>query len=99
MSKDPARPHDEGITDRPAPAGAIQPGVPAGAAPPPPSIRVTGGVLGWIEWAGNKLPDPAMLFVWALLITWGLSALLAPVSFDDVDPRTKRPLEVKNQLE
>src|SRR5688572_21947200 len=66
---------------------------------PPPNIRVTGGMLGWIEWAGNKLPDPAMLFVWALLITWGLSALLAPVSFDDIDPRTKRPLEVKNQLE
>lgn len=46
------------------------------------------GILGWIEWAGNKLPDPAMLFVWALLITWALSALLSRFQFSDIDPRT-----------
>lgn len=57
------------------------------------------GFLGWVEWAGNKLPDPAMLFVWALLLTWLASALLAPMDFaEDIDPRTKKPLEVKNQL-
>ncbi|MBI2808743.1 MAG: AbgT family transporter [Planctomycetes bacterium] len=66
--------------------------VPADSAP----VR---GFLGWVEWAGNKLPDPAMLFVWALLIAWLASALLAPVDFvDDIDPRTKKPLEIKNQL-
>lgn len=97
MSKDATRPHDEGITEKPA-SGAIQAGAPPGAGPPP-DIRGTSGWLGWIEWAGNKLPDPAMLFVWALVITWVLSALLAPVSFDDIDPRTKQPLEVKNQLD
>ncbi len=60
--------------------------------------KPSGGILGWIEWAGNKLPDPAMLFVWALLLTWVLSALLASVDFEDKDPRTEKPIEVKNQL-
>lgn len=51
-----------------------------------------------VEWAGNKLPDPAMLFVWALAITWGLSAALAPVEFAELDPRTQQPIRVVNQL-
>src|SRR5687767_9718922 len=46
------------------------------------------GFLGWIEWAGNKLPDPAMLFVWALLITWVLSKILSQFQFAEIDPRT-----------
>jgi len=54
----------------------------------PPSPPKPTGILGWIEWAGNKLPDPAMLFVWALLITWVLSAILSNVQFADIDPRT-----------
>lgn len=62
------------------------------------AAKPASGILGWIEWAGNKLPDPAMLFVWVLLLTWVLSAVLAPVEFNVNDPRTKRPLEVKNQL-
>lgn len=51
-----------------------------------------------IEWVGNKLPDPALLFVWALFITWGLSAVLASVQFTELDPRSNTPIEVKNQL-
>ncbi|MDA1179982.1 MAG: AbgT family transporter, partial [Planctomycetota bacterium] len=46
-----------------------------------------------IEWIGNKLPDPALLFVWALFITWGLSAVLASVKFTEVDPRSNTPIE------
>jgi aminobenzoyl-glutamate transport protein len=45
-------------------------------------------VLNGIEWAGNRLPDPAMLFVLALGLTMLLSALLAPVEFSAVDPRS-----------
>ncbi len=56
------------------------------------------GLLGWIERAGNRLPDPAMLFVGLLGLTWLLSALLAPVAFTEVDPRTGLALQVKNQL-
>jgi aminobenzoyl-glutamate transport protein len=55
-------------------------------------------LLNFIERAGNKLPDPAILFVIALLITWALSALLAPVSFAELDPRTQQPLQVQNLL-
>jgi aminobenzoyl-glutamate transport protein len=41
-----------------------------------------------LEYAGNKLPDPAMIFVIALGLTWVASALLAPVQFTETDPRT-----------
>ena len=43
--------------------------------------------LNIIEWAGNKLPDPAFLFVWAILITMLASRWLAPVEFAELDPR------------
>lgn len=43
--------------------------------------------LNAIEWAGNKLPDPAFLFVWAILITMLASRWLAPVEFSEIDPR------------
>lgn len=80
----------------PAPGSADKFGPVPPRTPPPP--EKPGGILAWIEWAGNKLPDPAMLFVWALLITWVLSALLAPIAFADIDPRTQQAIEVRNQL-
>jgi aminobenzoyl-glutamate transport protein len=55
-------------------------------------------ILDWIERVGNKLPDPAILFLLALIITWVVSALLAPVSFSAIDPRTGDPVVVKNLL-
>ena len=54
--------------------------------------------LNGIEGVGNKLPDPAMLFLLSLVIVWVLSALLAPVSFEVLDPRTDQPLAIKNLL-
>ena len=54
--------------------------------------------LGGIEVIGNKLPDPAMLFLLSLVIVWGLSALLTSVTFDVIDPRTGEPLAVNNLL-
>ena len=55
-------------------------------------------ILDWIERAGNKLPDPAVLFLIALVLTWIVSALLAPVSFSAIDPRTGDPVVIKNLL-
>ena len=55
-------------------------------------------VLSAIEKVGNKLPDPAMLFLFALIIVWVLSALLAPVHFTVEDPRTGAALQVNNLL-
>lgn len=54
--------------------------------------------LDWIERVGNKLPDPALLFVILLLVVWVASALLSALTFDDIDPRTKKPLLVQSQL-
>jgi len=54
--------------------------------------------LGGIEVVGNKLPDPAMLFLVSLILVWILSALLAPVAFSDLDPRTGEPIQVRNLL-
>lgn len=45
----------------------------------PPSSRFS--VLDAIEWAGNKLPDPAMLFVWCCLIVLVLSAISAELGW------------------
>ncbi len=54
--------------------------------------------LNAIERVGNKLPDPAALFFILLIVVWILSALLAPVQFSEIDPRTGEPLQVRNQL-
>ncbi|HSR69584.1 MAG TPA: AbgT family transporter [Acidobacteriota bacterium] len=54
--------------------------------------------LDTVEVLGNKLPDPSVLFLLALIITWILSWLLAGVAFTEIDPRTGQPLQVQNQL-
>lgn len=60
--------------------------------------RASSGVLDVVERIGNRLPDPALLFVYALLATWALSYVLAPVAFTELDPRSGEPLAVRNQL-
>jgi aminobenzoyl-glutamate transport protein len=54
--------------------------------------------LNTIERLGNKLPDPAALFLILLVVVWVLSALLAPVSFTEIDPRNGQPIKINNQL-
>ncbi|XOV77755.1 MAG: AbgT family transporter [Aestuariibacter sp.] len=51
-----------------------------------------------IERVGNKLPDPAIIFLISLIIVWVLSALLSNVSFSSIDPRTDAPVVVNNLL-
>lgn len=51
-----------------------------------------------IERVGNRLPDPAMLFVIGLLTVWIVSALLASVTFTEIDPRNGKPLQIQSQL-
>ncbi|MDF2177141.1 AbgT family transporter [Aliiglaciecola sp. CAU 1673] len=58
----------------------------------------TSRALDWIERVGNKLPDPAMIFLISLFIVWALSALLADVSFSAIDPRTGEAVVVNNML-
>ncbi|MEX2495986.1 MAG: AbgT family transporter [Woeseia sp.] len=54
--------------------------------------------LAAVERVGNKLPDPAMLFVLLLVTVWFLSWALSGVEFGVVDPRTGEPLRIVNQL-
>lgn len=54
--------------------------------------------LNWIERAGNKIPDPALLFFYGLLIVWGLSAVLSLIDFDLIHPITKQSIEINNLL-
>ena len=62
------------------------------------TVGGTTGFLGAVERIGNKLPDPAMLFVGLLGIVWILSWLLSYVTFDVVHPRTGEPIQIINQL-
>ena len=57
-----------------------------------------GGFLGTVERVGNKLPDPAVLFIALLFIVWVLSWLLSYVTFDVIDPRSGEGLVIQNLL-
>jgi aminobenzoyl-glutamate transport protein len=57
-----------------------------------------GGFLGTVERIGNKLPDPAVLFIALLFIVWILSWLLSYVTFDVIDPRSGEALTIQNLL-
>jgi aminobenzoyl-glutamate transport protein len=56
------------------------------------------GMLNAIEYVGNKLPDPAVLFIIVLFIVWIFSALLANTAFAELDPRTGEPIQINNLL-
>ena len=62
------------------------------------TARGNGGFLGTVERVGNKLPDPAVLFIALLFIVWVLSWLLSYFTFSYIDPRSGEPIVVYNQL-
>lgn len=74
----------------PTPAATV-PHVPQ----PPPSLRW----LRHVEALGNRLPDPAALFVLFLAIVLGTSWWLSSSTFSLVDPRTGSPLRIVNLLD
>ena len=55
-------------------------------------------MLNIIEKIGNKLPDPAILFFISLLLVWVISALMAPIEFSDINPRTGEAIKIQNLL-
>ncbi len=59
---------------------------------------LTTRILASVERAGNRLPDPAVLFIMLLFAVWGLSWLLSYVTFDLVDPRSGEALVINNLL-
>ncbi|MFK8016185.1 MAG: AbgT family transporter [Gammaproteobacteria bacterium] len=54
--------------------------------------------LARVEIVGNKLPDPAVLFIALLFIVWALSFALSGIDFGVIDPRTGDALNINNQL-
>ncbi len=62
------------------------------------SAAVNGGFLGTVERVGNKLPDPAVLFIALLFIVWVLSWFLSYVTFDVFHPATGERIVIINQL-
>lgn len=75
----------------------------------PDHRRLLRGLLDAVERIGNRLPDPAVIFLVGVVVTLVLSAVLAPVHFTETDPRTLKldaagnviasaPIAVKNLL-
>ncbi len=54
--------------------------------------------LDFIERNGNKLPDPAILFLILMLTIWVVSALISSIQFTELDPRTQSPIVITNLL-
>ena len=59
---------------------------------------LTTRMLATVERVGNKLPDPAVLFIALLFIVWVLSWILSYVTFGVIDPRSNEPLVINNLL-
>ncbi len=55
-------------------------------------------LLGWVEKVGNRLPDPAFLFLFALLLVWVASLVFAGYEFSVPARDRVRILAVQNQL-
>ncbi len=64
----------------------------------PSSNSLFNRFLNNIERAGNKLPDPAILFFYLMVFVWILSAILSPIDFGEVHPLTGAELSVNNLL-
>lgn len=74
-------------------------------APTDPTPDRTATPRGWlarsldaVERIGNRLPDPAVLFVLLMVLAWVVSALLSNMTFAEIDPRSGKPIEIRNLL-
>ncbi|WP_444995711.1 AbgT family transporter [Aliikangiella sp. IMCC44359] len=63
-----------------------------------PSTSWTMRALDKVEKIGNKLPDPAIIFAFCLLVVWILSAIFSQFTFDAIDPRSGKAVVVNNLL-
>ncbi|MEG3193839.1 AbgT family transporter, partial [Lysobacter sp. D1-1-M9] len=54
--------------------------------------------LDGVERVGNRLPDPAVLFLLLMIAVWVVSALMANMDFSEIDPRSGEPVVINNLL-
>ncbi|MGJ4730439.1 AbgT family transporter [Luteimonas sp. SDU101] len=66
--------------------------------PVPPRGGFSSRILDGVERVGNRLPDPAALFLILMLLVWALSWLLSGVEFSAVNPATGEPIRIVNLL-
>ncbi len=66
--------------------------------PAKPDTSLVIRVLDQIEWLGNKLPDPAILFLIGMILTWLLSAWLSTITFSETIPGSSDPIQIENLL-
>lgn len=52
----------------------------------PPIAPRGPGILGWIEYNGNRLPDPVFIFLWLILVVVGISVIAALMGASAVHP-------------
>ena len=64
----------------------------------PPRGGLSSRILDGVERVGNRLPDPAALFLILMLLVWALSWLLSGVEFSAVNPATGEPIRIVNLL-
>src|SRR5690606_29211952 len=55
-------------------------------------------LLDFVERAGNKLPDPAILFFTLMIIIWILSAVFSTFTFSEINPTTGEAIAINNLL-
>ncbi|MGE4070642.1 MAG: AbgT family transporter [Lysobacterales bacterium] len=67
---------------------------PSAATPPGLVFRF----LDKVERVGNKLPDPAVLFLFLMFVVWACSWMLSGVNFSELDPRSGEPIRIVNLL-
>lgn len=70
----------------------------AAAADTRPKRSAIDRALNAVEVLGNRLPDPAVLFLLLMLIVWVLSGALAGVAFDAEHPATGEPIRIVSLL-
>lgn len=51
-----------------------------------------------IEWLGNKLPDPAVLFVIGIILVWAASRYCSSMDFTETLPGETKPIQIVNML-
>jgi len=52
----------------------------------PPVTPRQPGILGWIEYNGNRLPDPVFIFLWLILVVVAISVIAALAGLNAVHP-------------
>jgi len=60
----------------------------ASAAPTPDANAAVGGILGWVERSGNKLPDPVFIFFYLIIALVIISVICALAGVSALHPTT-----------